>query len=122
MSSKKTNTTTIKEEVVVNMPSSDQEKINSILTDVAVIKVEIGHLTGSIANLSVVPMQTFIDAKAEAEKEHEKIYKKIESVDKKAIAFDEWRDKIVSRIAVAAILFLVAAVLTLIGLEKYLFI
>lgn len=109
---------------------ADQEKINNIVTDVAVIKSEMKHLVSGHAellttmkNISVVPMEVFLQAKKDAEKEHIAIYKTIEEGDKDVRAdLDKlmaWKDTVVTKIALGAIIFLVLIVLGVAGLSQY---
>lgn len=109
---------------------AETEKINNIVTDVAVIKTEIKHLvTGhaellsTMKNMSVVPMEAFLQAKKDAEREHKAIYKAIEEGDKdvrtdldKLMA---WKDTVITKIALGAIIFLILIVLGIAGLSQY---
>lgn len=122
----KTKTKTIQDPIYM----AETEKINNIVTDVAVIKTEIKHLvTGhaellsTMKNMSVVPMEAFLQAKKDAEREHKAIYKAIEEGDKdvrtdldKLMA---WKDTVITKIALGAIIFLILIVLGIAGLSQY---
>lgn len=125
--------TEIKTETVVkemNPIMADQEKINSLVLDVALIKKDMSYVVDqqkntaqAIKDLSVVSMEVFLQAKKDADKEHDELRKAIEDGDKnvrrdldKIIA---WKDTITSKLAYGAIIFLILVLLAVAGLEKY---
>lgn len=61
---------------------------------------------------TLVSQQMFAEAKANSEEKHKEL-------DERITALENFKDKVISRLALGAILFLIAVVLVVAGLDKY---